>query len=142
MIGRGAVRDPWVFDRVNAALRGVEFVEPSLDERARSLTTYFDYLARGAHTERHACGRIKKVIGLFTRGLPYGDDLRNAIFRLHELSPIYDATANYFERLKQEGLAGSFGLLHDAVSREVELDERSERYAVYALPSSGVTEAS
>lgn len=133
MIGRGAVRDPWIFQRVNAALCGEPFAEPPLRERARSLETYFDYLTRGAQSERHACGRIKKVIGLFTRGLPYGGELRDAIFRLQELKPIYEVTADYFERLQREGLEESFADLHDAVPRDVELDARQERYSVYAL---------
>jgi hypothetical protein len=94
---------------------------------------YFDYLSRGAQSERHACGRIKKVIGLFTRGLPHGEELRQTIFRLQELGPIYDAAANYFERIKREGLDASFGDLHGAVSRDLQLDPREERYSVYAL---------
>ena len=132
MIGRGAVRDPWVFKRVNAALLGEEFIEPPLSERERSLRGYFDYLTDGTHSERHACGRIKKVIGLFTRGLPYGDELRDEIFHLQELSPIYQATSNYFERLDREGI-NSFGELHNAFSRDTDLNEREERYAIYAL---------
>ena len=133
MIGRGAVRDPWIFKRINAALLGQPFREPPLSDRAESLKTYIDYLSRGAQSERHACGRIKKVIGLFTRGLPHGEELRQTIFRLHELTPIYEATSAYFERLETEGLDASFGELHDAVSRDVQLDARQERYSVYAL---------
>ena len=133
MIGRGAVRDPWVFQRINAALLNQPFRDPSLNDRAQHLKTYFDYLTRSAKSERHACGRIKKVIGLFTRGLPHGDELRQTIFRLQELAPIYDATAAYFDRLKLEGLDESFGELHDAVSRDIQLDVRQERYSVYAL---------
>ena len=132
MVGRGAVRDPWVFKRVNAALLGQEFVEPPLDDRLASLKQYFDYLVQGVHSEKHACGRIKKVIGLFTRGLPYGDDLRQQIFHLHELAKIYQATEDYFDRLKSEGI-NQFGKLYDATPRSIQLDERSERYAVYDL---------
>ena len=132
MVGRGAVRDPWIFNRINAALLDQEFIEPSLDERAQSLKQYFDYLVRGTHSEKHACGRIKKVIGIFTRGLAYGEELRDQIFHLHELKAIYDSTEAYFERLKKEGL-NSFGVLHNAIPRAVNLDEKSERYAIYAL---------
>jgi tRNA-dihydrouridine synthase B len=132
MIGRGAVRDPWVFKRVNAALLGQEFQEPSLEERLSSLKQYFDYLVQGVNSEKHACGRIKKVIGLFTRGLPYGDELRQEIFHQHELAKIYQATEAYFARLQSEGI-NQFGKLYDATPRSIKLDERSERYAVYDL---------
>ena len=133
MVGRGAVRDPWIFRRINAALQGLPFEEPSLDDRERALRDYFDLLILGSKSERHACGRIKKVIGLFTRGLPYGELLRDTIFPLQELSPIYEASSAYFERLKAEGLETSFAELHNAVPRDQQLDERTERYAVYAL---------
>lgn len=132
MIGRGAVRDPWVFKRVNAALLGEDFVEPPLAERESALRGYFDYLTDGTHSERHACGRIKKVIGLFTRGLPFGDELRDEIFHLQELEAIYRSTSGYFERLEREGL-NRFGELHNAFSRDTDLDERVERYAIYGL---------
>lgn len=132
MIGRGAVRDPWVFKRVNAALLGQEFQEPPLEERLSSLKQYFDYLVQGVNSEKHACGRIKKVIGLFTRGLPYGDELRQEIFHQHELANIYQATEAYFARLQSEGI-NQFGKLYDATPRSIQLDERSERYAVYDL---------
>ena len=132
MIGRGAVRDPWVFQRVNAALLGQPFIEPPLQDRLSSLKQYFNYLAQGVNSEKHACGRIKKVIGLFTRGLPFGDEIRDQIFHLHHLEAIHEATEAYFERLHSEGL-NHFGHLYDATPRSIQLDERSERYAVYDL---------
>ena len=46
----------------------------------------------------------------------------------------YFETAAYFARLDREGLGESFGELHNAVARTETLDERQERYAVYALP--------
>jgi tRNA-dihydrouridine synthase B len=132
MIGRGAVRDPWVFQRVNAALLGHPFTEPPLSERLNSLKQYFDYLTQGVNSEKYACGRIKKVIGLFTRGLLYGEELRDLIFHLHELTSIYEATEAYFERLRREGI-NEFGQLYNTNPRSVQLDERAERYAVYDL---------
>ena len=105
--------------------------------RRDALLHYFDLLSLGVRSEQHAVGRLKKVLGFFTRGLPYGEALRDEAFHLHELEAIYACARAYFERLEREGLTESFGVLHDAVSREVELNERSEKYAVYALPSSG-----
>lgn len=136
MVGRGAVRDPWIFRRINSALKGSPFQEPSLDERDQSLRDYFDLLAIGSQSETHACGRIKKIIGLFTRGLPLGSELRSQIFPLMTLAPIYQATEAYFARLRREGLCESFEALYEATPRGELLDERIERYSVYALPSS------
>ena len=131
MIGRGALRDPWIFSRVSARLSGERFEEPSLESRQQVLLRYFDLLQQGVKSERHALGRIKKVVGFFTRGLPYGDHLRDEIFHLHDLAMVYHATRVYFERLDKEGVADGFSRLHNALPIGVTLDQRTEKFAVF-----------
>ena len=132
MVGRGAMRDPWIFARVSAALRGEPFREPSLDERERALLRYFDLLSLGVRSETHAVGRLKKTLGFFTRGLPYGAELRDEAFHLYELPALYDAARRYFERLRAEGLTRGFAELHDAHPLGAELSAREEKYAVFS----------
>ena len=131
MIGRGALRDPWVFQRVAHALRGERFEEPSLEARRDALLHYFDLLQQGVKSERHAVGRLKKVIGFFTRGLPYGEELRDEAFHLHELEAIYHAVSAYFERLAREGLSDGFAQLHGAHEVGTSLSEREAKFAVF-----------
>ena len=131
MIGRGSMRDLWIFKRVTAALKGTQFTEPSLDDRARSLLAFFDQLQLGVKSEKHAVGRIKKVTGFFTRGLPFGEELRDEIFHLHHIGPIYEAASLYFERLKRAGLEESFRELHNAIPVGTVLDQKQDKYAVY-----------
>ena len=131
MIGRGSMRDMWVFKRVSAALKGESFIEPSLEERQKTVLAYFDLLQMGVKSERHAVGRMKKVTGFFTRGLPFGDELRDQIFHEHQIDPIYDFVKAYFQRLHQEGLNHqSFATLHNEVRIEEGLNQREEKYAV------------
>ena len=131
MIGRGALRDPWVFQRVAHALRGEPFEEPSLRARRDALLHYFDLLSLGVRSEQHAVGRLKKVLGFFTRGLPYGEALREEAFHLHELEAIYACARAYFERLEREGLTESFSSLHGAYEVGAELSSRDEKFAVF-----------
>lgn len=131
MVGRGAVRDPWIFERVSAILRGESFVEPSLDARRDALLKYFDLLKLNAKSEQHATGRLKKVIGFFTRGLPHGDELRELIFHLQTIEAIDQAAYDYFDRLIAEGLNRSFSALHNAYHPQDELSKKQEKYAVF-----------
>ena len=76
---------------------------------------------------------MKKVTGFFTRGLPFGEELRAQIFHEHTIESIYDFVKTYFERLSQEGLEQTgFANIHNAARVEDQLDQRQEKYAVYA----------
>jgi len=113
MVGRGAVRDPWILRRVADAIAGRAPFEPSLDERCAVLLRYFDLLAADARTETGAVGRMKKATGLFTRGLPFGAELRDAVFHSFEPEAIHDAVRGWFERLRREGVTDGFTRVHE-----------------------------
>jgi tRNA-dihydrouridine synthase B len=85
MIGRGAIRDPWVFQRIGRALRG----EPPLivddRERERVLLAYFGTIRANFHSDRGALGRMKKISKYFCEGIPNAEELRRAI--LHSETP-------------------------------------------------------
>lgn len=125
MVGRGAVRDPWVLRRISDSLAGREPYDPSLSERCDVLLRYYDLLQDDTKTLRRAIGRMKKAAGLFTRGLPYGADLRERIFHSYEPEPIYDAVWEYFERLAAEGITDSFTTVHDDEADYSSGDDRS-----------------
>ncbi len=108
MVGRGAVRDPWILRRIADALAGRTPYEPSLMDRRDVLLGYFDLLRAEARTPERAMGRLKKATGLFTRGLPYGADLRQQIFHSYEPEPVYEAVSTWFERLECEQIADGF----------------------------------
>ncbi len=113
MIGRGAVRDPWIFRRVSDAVAGRAPYEPSLDDRRDVLLEYFDLLEADTKTLKRAVGRMKKATGLFTRGLPYGAELRQQIFHSFDPDPMRDAVRAWFERLAREGITDGFSRIHD-----------------------------
>lgn len=131
MIGRGSMRDLWIFKRISAALQGVPFNEPSLEQRSKAILTYFDLLQQGVKSERHAVGKLKKVCGFFTRGLPYGEQLRSEVFHLFTIDEIYQRVDLYFKQLQSEAIQDGFATIYDAVSLGEALDHRIEKYAVY-----------
>jgi len=54
-------------------------------------------------------GKLKKVTGYFTRGLPFGARLRDMVYRAEDSAEIYDAVRRYFELLEKQDLRSGFG---------------------------------
>ncbi|MCA9539455.1 MAG: tRNA dihydrouridine synthase DusB [Myxococcales bacterium] len=112
MIGRGALRDPWILRRVAERLAGRAPYEPPLADREAHLLRYFSLIEADSAHERAAVGRMKKVTGYFTRGLPDGEALRQQIFHSHEIAPICDAVRAWFSRLAEAQIVGVFARVH------------------------------
>lgn len=119
MVGRGTMRDPWILRRIADRLAGRTPYRPPLADREAVLLRYFAHIEADAREtgsrrpEQKAIGRMKKVTGYFTRGLPYGAELREAIYHSHEIAPIHDAVRDYFARLAAEGIDDGFARVHD-----------------------------
>ncbi len=96
MIGRGAVRDPWVFRRIEAALAGLP--EPVVDVREREalLLGYYADLVDNFDTEKAAVGRMKKVIRWFSDGVENGERLRESVFHSESVVAVRQAVVAFF----------------------------------------------
>ena len=125
MVGRGILRDPWLLRKVADTLRGDVPFEPTLKQRCEHLKSYFDILRKDTHTEKAAVGRIKKAMGFFTRGLPYGVALRETVYHLHQVEPIYDSIDAYFHRLENESMRTEFNRIHLSDTPDPRRDDRS-----------------
>lgn len=79
MIGRGAIRDPWVFPKVAAALRGDPPVVVDDRERERVLLAYFHTVRATFDSDRGALGRFKKIANHFCRAVADGETLRMSV---------------------------------------------------------------
>jgi nifR3 family TIM-barrel protein len=84
MIGRGAIRNPWIFRQIEAQMAGRPAVEPSFADRRELLVSWYHDMRGEFRTDRGALGRFKKIANHFTHGLPYGSELRVAILRAQE----------------------------------------------------------
>ncbi len=111
MIGRGAMRNPWVFREIEAWQKGLP--APVVDAAAKEavLTGYFDALLnKYGGREQAALGRWKKIGKYFTTGLPYGDRLRTVFLRSQTAQEARDRVAEFFEQLRvyESGEANPF----------------------------------
>ena len=100
MIGRGAIRDPWVFRKIENAMAGRPAFEVQLDEKERVLLGYYDAMRPTFRTDKAALGRMKKIARYFTAGLPNGAELRQAIFHSQSVDEAYDRVRTYFDAVR------------------------------------------
>jgi len=81
MIGRAAIRNPWIFSQVNALLKGedVPVIDLSMhfDAMIRYLEASVKYLG-----EELACYMMRSRLGWFTKGLPQSSRFRETIKRI------------------------------------------------------------
>lgn len=99
MIGRGAIRNPWLMLQVGQWLRGEPILKVTSEERRRVLFTYFDMITEALATEKGALGRMKMVTKHFTEDLPYGHAARRHILRSMTRQDALDAANAYFDLL-------------------------------------------
>lgn len=99
MIGRGAVRNPWVLKQVGQWLRGEQPLVVDAAERRRVLMMYYDTITDFIPNAKGALGRMKMVTKYFTEPLPLGDGLRARVLRSQERSEVIAQVEAYFARL-------------------------------------------
>lgn len=116
MIGRGAIRDPWVFARIERAMAGLPPLVVDLDEMERVLVGYYRALRPDFRDDRGALGRMKKIARYFTEGVPDGDALRPVLFRATSVDEVFERIHRHFDRLREGGDRASEGA--DAAMRE------------------------
>ncbi len=98
MIGRAAVKNPWIFRQIAALRSGGVPTEPSIEER-RDLILYHFNLLRDRHEERYALHKIRTFTGWYTHGLPDGRALRQRINSLNSTAEFIEAIEGFFSVL-------------------------------------------
>jgi len=99
MIGRGAIRNPWLMLQISQWLRGEEPVSVDAMEKKRAMLRYFRTINEAIPRERAALGRMKMLTGHFTRGLPFGAGLRVLFLRSQTRAEAEDWIHRYFDCL-------------------------------------------
>jgi tRNA-dihydrouridine synthase len=99
MVGRGAIKNPWVFVQIGQQMRGEAAMVVDGEEKRRVLLGYFESIRGEFFTDRGALGRMKKIANYFTHGLPYGTDLRLAFLHSQSIEEAIDHVNAYFDRL-------------------------------------------
>ncbi len=96
-IGRGALLDPWIFQRIERAIRGEdpEFI-PSLDEQIQFLRRHF-HLMFAQHAE-YSCLLFRKFAAWYGARLGVPDDLEDRLRRFETVDEFEAIVAQIAER--------------------------------------------
>ncbi len=93
MIGRAALRTPWIFRRAAALLAtGKAAPEPSLNEKLRVIARHIDLVSR-YQTERHAIQSMQRRIAWYGKTLGHMHELKEAIRLAPSLAHMHETLA-------------------------------------------------
>ena len=132
LIGRGALRNPWIFSQASLLARGCNAREVSLEERGQFLLEYVDLLlaervdeaagfrhvapggpaaeppvARGR--ERWVINKLRALNSWYSKGLDGGSQLRVAINSVESIHALRDVIHQFFFRDNGAGALASAG---------------------------------
>ncbi|RPJ85370.1 MAG: tRNA dihydrouridine synthase DusB [Acidobacteria bacterium] len=121
LVGRGVLRNPWIFAQAAEIGRGAASREPALADRARFLLEYIDLLqnervgepkgfrhragrvdeaARAAGHDRWVIGKVRALCAWFTKGLEGGSDVRVAVNRAASIAELRETISSFFEGVR------------------------------------------
>jgi nifR3 family TIM-barrel protein len=101
MIGRGAVRNPWLFRQIECRRQGLPVTEPGLEDRKSFVMDHFRFLC-GSMSERNAAFTMRGLLISFTKGLPNSSRLRANVSRIVNKETLLSMTDAYFAELESE----------------------------------------
>ncbi len=103
LVGRGALRNPWIFAQAAALAAGQPPVEVSLADRGRFLLEYIDMLLAEGPGNRPAAGHARWVVNKlralcawYTRGLEGGAHLREAVNHAPSIPALRETISQFF----------------------------------------------
>ncbi len=102
MVGRGALRDPWLPLLLARWMRGEPAPRVTMARRRAFLQDYIDGVRNRFRTERAALGRTKKLCTYFTRALPRGACLRRNLLRSQSFSEFFGHLDAYFSAFETD----------------------------------------
>jgi tRNA-dihydrouridine synthase B len=95
MIGRGAVRNPWIFRQTLNQQKGLPVTEPGLEDRKSFIMDLFRFLCESMN-ERNAAFTMRGLLISFTKGLPNSSRLRASISRIVNKETLFAITSEFF----------------------------------------------
>jgi nifR3 family TIM-barrel protein len=96
MVGRGALKNPWIFKQIVDGLAGRPTGEASLGDYRVAFEFFVSRLEEYL-PEKAVVNRVKALIGWITKGLPGGAGLRQSIYTSKSLPEVLKIFEAYFE---------------------------------------------
>lgn len=117
MIGRPALRNPWIFEQIQALAEGRPVRHPSgrdVAEHLQEVVTHYEIAYPKGPRRKGPVGKIKELVTYLGRAIDDGGAWRGAALRCRELEPLMACTWEALEGLPPERVdmdaAGTLGL--------------------------------
>jgi tRNA-dihydrouridine synthase len=98
MIGRAAVRKPWIFRQILQLEKGLPVQEPDLSELRSIIMTHYNLL-QDSMNEHRAALCMRGLLIHYTKGLPGSGRFREGFNRIKDLESLVSVMDNYFTAL-------------------------------------------
>ena len=99
-IGRGALGNPWIFDRISRLMRGERDVEPSNEEKIQMILKHLDLMC-GIKGERLGVREMRKHIAWYLKGMWNSNSIKNTINTINTKEVLVKVLLEYLEELKK-----------------------------------------
>ena len=101
MIGRGALKNPWIFRQILGLEKGVPFTEPDLSERRSFIMDHFRFLSETAGEHKAALG-MRSLMLFYTKGLRNCARFRESITKIRDAQSLIAIVDRYLSSLEME----------------------------------------
>jgi len=100
MIGRAAVRNPWIFRQVLQMERGLPVHEPDISERRSLIMEHYNFLS-DVMEEHSAALRMRGLLLSYTKGLPGSSRFRDRFTKIKDVHSLIESMDAYFSSLEE-----------------------------------------
>jgi nifR3 family TIM-barrel protein len=97
LIGRGALRNPFIFEQAVALWQGREFAKPTVDRYLKLIDDQRDLLHQ-TFEPRGAMIQSRKFLSWYSAGFPGCAEFRKKVFSIAEPDELWSETRAFFER--------------------------------------------
>jgi len=99
MIGRAAIKNPWLFRQVKDLRQGKQVYLPSLEERKKFMLDYLSLAERGEEDPRVAAAKGKRVVIYLSRKLPQTTLFRRRLGVAGSIHQLKEIVEEFFDQL-------------------------------------------
>ncbi len=117
LIGRGALRNPFIFDQADRLLRGETYTLPKTEDYVGLLSAQ-KVLLDETYSERGAVVHARKFLAWYSAGFPGSSEFRKKVFSIQEGEVLWSEALSFFQEsaakrdsafLKEDFLMGGHG---------------------------------
>ncbi|MFB0518298.1 MAG: tRNA dihydrouridine synthase DusB [Acidobacteriota bacterium] len=102
MVGRAAIKNPWLFRQIKDLRQGKQVYLPSLEERKKFMLDYLSLAERGEEDSRVALAKGKRVVIYLSRKLPQTTLFRRRLGAARSIHQLTEIVEEFFNRLLHE----------------------------------------